>query len=265
MRATPAAPLLLALLVWSSAALSLDETQERAEPDATDPSSPPAVTPASRDGVRRAAEALLGVCSVGAAAAGSFLCASAGPLVGGGYVAAGASGVVTALSMRRARAAADRLAQSAQQLADSTQQLALAHEMRNEHAIMHGAIKDVRASGEQFSTSLWRAVQGKQNDNLAASLERSERLELLRLLQALNADEGGAPLSDADLLAAEHYLLRTIPQRSVQALILAASRASVAFAQLPTNGVHDTARRPTTLDGARADGQRQEALGLPRS
>ena len=256
-----AAMLLLSVTLTSlhlAVALSLDETQDTSTVDASASSSQATERP--RDGIKRTAELLVGTCSVAAAAAGSALCASAGPVVGGGYLAAGASGLAAAMAMRRARCA-DNAALTAQRLEQEQRAIAeTAVEMRAELEYLRKAVDGVRKSGEHFSTSLWRAVQGRKNDNLAASLERSERIELLTLLQALNNDRSGAPLSAAELQEAEHYVLRTIPQRSLQSLILAASRASVAVGRLGAGGANDADH-----DGARKDRGDAEAKLLPGS
>lgn len=206
--------LLLVLACSSDAANVVDR-----DPIEQDDSGKAVGSPLARLVNSRGANQLLGACSVGAAAAGAALCQSAGALVGGGYLAAGASGLMMTAAMRKARLAkqeSDALALSIDEFKSD------AAELKAELGALRGA------SGEIVDTlgALWESMKGGK-ERMAASLDRGTRLQLLRMMQTFDA-EADPSVSEGELLQAEHYLLRHFPQKDMQALLLAASRAGTA-------------------------------------
>ena len=213
LRRVSAALLLLLLVGSSSVALEEDAASEADEPSALRPHRPPSARGVAEDLV-------LGSCAAGAAATGVALCMQAGSVVaGGGYLAAGASGLMMALSRRKSRL----LKREAGALA------AGAKELKQELSMLRASTADMReASGAIVDGlgTLWRSMTGSK-ERMASSLDRTERLQLLTLMHATTAADSQQP-SESEMLAAEDYLLRHFPQRDVQALLLAASRAGAA-------------------------------------
>ena len=207
--------LLLLLLACSSDAANVVDR----EPIEQDDSGKAVGSPLARLVSSRAANQFLGTCSVGAVAAGAALCQNVGALVGGGYLAAGASGLMMTAAMRKARLAK----QEANALALSIDEFKSdAAELKAELGALRGA------SGEIVETlgALWESMKGGK-DRMASSLDRGTRLQLLRMMQTFDAD-ADPRVSEGELLQAEHYLLRHFPQKDMQALLLAASRAGTA-------------------------------------
>ena len=153
-----------------------------------------------------ASENILNACSMGAAGVGAALCMKASTLLaGGGYLAAGASGMLVAAARRKARI----FKREASALTASQK------EMEKELAVLREATREMHdASGEIASGlgTLWKAMTGAKEQRLASSLSRDERLELLTLIRTAARAEAGPGASDGSLIAAEEYLLRHFPQ-----------------------------------------------------
>ena len=157
----------------------------------------------------RTADVMLASCAAGATAAGAALCRQAGALAGGGYVAAGISGLAMALSRRKARLASRKV-----------------EGLKGELAELRASTRAVQAASGEIAESvagLWSVMKGS-NDRLASSLDRPGRLQLLELMQKQSDSNG----SEHDIGAAEHYLLRHFPQKDMQAVLLAAARVGAA-------------------------------------
>ena len=192
--------------------------------------------------------------SVGVGAAGAALCAqalgfesaalsqalsalsSAG--AGPAYLAAGASGVGTAIALHKARLAGAET-RALRELGAGSQQTLEKQQQAGVDALHNAVGSDMIDS----LSKLWKSM--KTSDRVATSLDARARRELLQHMRVLGEGFDVGMMPDTELEQAEHFLLRSCPLGEMQAALLAASRAGVAFAQLDESKNDTKKEKPT--------------------